>query len=63
MDRVAWSTTVHGVTKSQTQVSDFTFTFLSENISKISEGKAQEGNLFDIRKHKLFGHQSWPIVE
>ena len=26
MDRGAWSATVHGVTKSQTQLSDFTFT-------------------------------------
>ena len=27
MDRGAWQTTVHGVAKSQTQLSDFTFTF------------------------------------
>ena len=27
MDREAWWATVHGVTKSQTQLSDFTFTF------------------------------------
>ena len=27
MDRGAWSDTVHGVTKSQTRLSDFTFTF------------------------------------
>ena len=27
MDRGAWQATVHGVTESQTQLSDFTFTF------------------------------------
>ena len=27
MDRGAWQAAVHGVTKSQTQLSDFTFTF------------------------------------
>ena len=27
MDRGAWKATVHGVTKSRTQLSDFTFTF------------------------------------
>ena len=27
MDRGAWQATVHGVTKSQTRLSDFTFTF------------------------------------
>ena len=27
MDRGAWWATVHGVTKSQTRLSDFTFTF------------------------------------
>ena len=27
MDREAWWATVHGVTKSRTQLSDFTFTF------------------------------------
>ena len=27
MDGEAWQATVHGVTKSQTQLSDFTFTF------------------------------------
>ena len=27
MDREAWHAAVHGVTKSQTQLSDFTFTF------------------------------------
>ena len=29
MDRGAWQATVHGVTKSQTQLSDFTFTLTS----------------------------------
>ena len=29
MDRGAWQATVHGVTKSQIQLSNFTFTFVS----------------------------------
>ena len=29
MDRGTWWATVHGVTKSQTQLSDFTFTFIN----------------------------------
>ena len=35
----AWQATVHGVTKSQTQLSDFTFTFL-ERVSKIYTGES-----------------------
>ena len=30
MDRGTWGTTVHGVTKSQTRLSDFTFTFTAQ---------------------------------
>ena len=50
MDGEAWWATVHGVAKSQTRLSDFTFTFLSYNImvchpyfknSKPSQGTAQ----------------------
>ena len=40
MDRGAWWATVHGVAKSQTQLSDFTFTFdnASEQIILIPIG-------------------------
>ena len=31
IDRGAWWATVHGVAKSQTRLSDFTFTFIQEN--------------------------------
>ena len=34
IDREAWYATVHGVTKSQTQLSDFTFTFSMAEQSK-----------------------------
>ena len=34
MDRGAWWTTVHGIAKSQTQLSDFTFTFQSDALEK-----------------------------
>ena len=32
MDRGAWQATVHGVAKSQTQLSNFTFTFKKVNL-------------------------------
>ena len=35
MDGGAWWATVHGVTKSQTRLSDFTFTFFLDHISKL----------------------------
>ena len=31
MDREAWHAAIHGVPKSQTRLSDFTFTFIQEN--------------------------------
>ena len=34
MDRGAWWAAVHGVTKSRTQLSDFTFTFHSHALEK-----------------------------
>ena len=34
MDRAAWLTAVHGVTKSRTQLSDFTFTFYFHALEK-----------------------------
>ena len=37
MDRGAWWVTVHGVTKSQTRLSDFTFTFNNLNIIVYNE--------------------------
>ena len=34
MDREVWQSTVHGVTKSQTRLSDFTFTFYFHALEK-----------------------------
>ena len=34
MDRGAWKAVVHGVTKSQTRLSDFTFTFYFHDLEK-----------------------------
>ena len=34
MDRGAWGATVHGVAKSRTQLSDFTFTFYFHTVEK-----------------------------
>ena len=40
MDRGAWRATVHGVAKSQTQLSDFTFTFTSDLRRELLSGNA-----------------------
>ena len=40
MDREAWHAAVHGVTKSQTRLSDFTFICISEVVD-ISPGKLE----------------------
>ena len=44
MHRGAWWATVHGVTKSQTRLSNFTFTFT------IQYSTAQGGSVDDLRK-------------
>ena len=49
MDRGAWRATVYGVSKSQTQLSNFTFT------SKISPGCSLEGLMLRL-KLQYFGH-------
>ena len=38
MDRGAWWATVHGVAKSQTRLSDFTFTFISQYLILFRSG-------------------------
>ena len=42
MDREAWQAAVHGVVKSRTQLSDFTFTFAA---IKLKDTYSLEGNL------------------
>ena len=37
MDREAWSAAVHGVAKSRTRLSDFTFTFVGHILSEITD--------------------------
>ena len=37
MDREAWRAAIHGVAKSQTQLSDFTFTFFQFSSSFMSD--------------------------
>ena len=46
MDRGAWWAAVHGVAKSRTRQSDFTFTFL---LSCIGEGKATHSSVLAWR--------------
>ena len=66
MDRGAWQTAVHGVNKSRTQLSDFTFTFhlhaLEKEMATHSSvlawrlsGTGQPGGLLSMGLHRL-GH-------
>ena len=66
MDRGAWWVAVHGVTKSQTQLSDFTFTFhfhaLEKEMATHSSvlawripGTAEPGGLLSLGSHRV-GH-------
>ena len=52
MDGGTWEATVHGVTKSQTQLSDFTFTFLSISLGIMEQEvfSSQEAS-GSIQKH------------
>ena len=50
MDRGAWQATVHGVAKSQTRLSDFTFTFkLKVNRKFLCNLLVQFGNLVTLQ--------------
>ena len=66
MDRGAWCTAVHGITKSQTWLSDFTFTFhfhaLEKEMATHSSvlawripGTAEPGGLLSMGSHRV-GH-------
>ena len=66
MDRGAWWATVHGVTKSQTRLSDFTFTFHFHALEKAMAthssvlarripGTGELGGLPSVGSHKV-GH-------
>ena len=64
MDGEAWWATVHGVAKSQTQLSDFTFHFqaLEKEMATHSSvlawripGTGEPGGLLSLRSHRV-GH-------
>ena len=52
MDRAAWWATVHGVTKSQTRLSDFTFTFLSECLIAVENGNPLQDSCLENCMHR-----------
>ena len=68
MDRGAWWAAVHGIAKSRTRLSDFTFTFHFHALEKEMQstpvflpGESQErGNLVDCR---LWGHAESDTTE
>ena len=64
MEREAWRATVHGVAKSQTRLSDFTFTFhfhaLEKDMATHSSilawripGKGEPGGLLSMGSHRV----------
>ena len=64
MDRGAWQATVHGVSKSQTRLNDFTFTFhfaaLEEEVATHSSvlawripGTGEPGGLPSMESHRV----------
>ena len=64
MDRGTWQTTVHGVTKSQTRMSDFTFTFYFHALEKEMAthssilawripGMGEPGGLLSLGSHRV----------
>ena len=66
MDREVWHAAVHGVTKSQTRLRDFTFTFhfhalenematQSSVLAWIISGTAEPGGLLSMGSHRV-GH-------
>ena len=66
MDRGAWLAAVHGVAKSRTRLSDFTFTFLFHALKKEMAthssvlawripGTAEPGGLLSMGSHRV-GH-------
>ena len=66
MDRGAWEAAVHGVTKSQTRLNDFTFTFhfhaLEKEVATHSSvlawripGMGESGGLLSVELHRV-GH-------
>ena len=65
MDRGAWQAAVHGVAKSRTRLSDFTFTFLSHGLKEMAThssvlawripGVGEPGRLPSMGSHRV-GH-------
>ena len=66
MDKRAWQAAVHGVEKSWTQLSDFTFTFhYTQNVPVVELKDAERGKeiitfLLMIWPH-MYGCESWTV--
>ena len=53
MDGGAWWAAVHGVTKSRTRLSDFTFTFHFPALEKEIPGTGEPGGLPSMESHRV----------
>ena len=60
MDRGAWQATVHGVAKSQTQLSDWSCVVLKKIIEKL---KLEDGGGTEKEKEKQAGRENWREAE
>ena len=65
MDGGAWWATVHGVTKSRTRLSDFTFTFpvfIAALFTIAKTWKQTQGALTDEWKQKCGTYLQWKLL-
>ena len=59
MDRGAWWATVHGVTKSQTRLSDYHFHFLMTNLDSILKSITLLTKVCTVKSYGFFSSHVW----